>query len=287
MAVPDLRDAWGDLLRRRSALAETLVVYERLVDHWAKAPPFTAPLDWTPEDCRRSWSRGLPLIVEARPDLDADTVEESLARALEVAGTVRPDATPGLRRFAEAWDRGDVTVASLLPARGRFGALDDAVGLDADLVAFLAIGSLRSALEEYFASCRQHITDHDWVLGVCPFCGAPPGFGDVGEDGRRRLACHLCGSGWTFSRLRCPFCGNDESKELGRLDFEARADHGYFISTCRRCGGYIKELDRRVRWNGGPALVEDWGSPHFDLAAREAGYWRPAAPVILPPPAGS
>jgi len=131
-------------------------------------------------------------------------------------------------------------------------------------------------------ACREHLSDHDWVLGVCPFCGAPPRFSDVADDGRRRLACHLCGAAaWIFTRLRCPFCGNEDTKDLGRLDFEAAADQGYFISTCTQCRAYLKEVDRRVRWNAGPALVEDWGSPHFDLVAAGAGYWRPAAPVIL------
>jgi len=51
-------------------------------------------------------------------------------------------------------------------------------------------------------------------------------------------------------------------------------EEGYSIAACRRCRGYVKELDRRVRWNGRSALVEDWGSPHFDLVARRAGYWR-------------
>ena len=46
------------------------------------------------------------------------------------------------------------------------------------------------------------------------------------------------------------------------------------------CGGYLKELDRRVRWNGRSALVEDWGSPHLDLAARRAGFWRPLPSVL-------
>ena len=32
---------------------------------------------------------------------------------------------------------------------------------------------------------------------------------------------------------------------------------------------------------GGPPLVEDWGSPHFDLIARRQGFWRPEASLIL------
>jgi hypothetical protein len=281
MTTPDLREAWADLRGRRAALAEALGVYEHLLDVWSAAPAPAAPLAWDAPACRRCWSRGVPLIAEAPPALDTATTEEALAPVLELVLQVQPDAGPSLRRFAEAWDRQEVTPASLFPARGRIGTVDEAIGLDADLLAFFAVGGLRPTLESYFRPTRAHLADHDWALGVCPFCGAPPGFGDVLEDGRRRLACHLCGGAWTFSRLRCPFCGNEETKKLGRLDFEDLADQGYFISTCAGCRAYLKECDRRVRWNAGPPLVEDWGSPHFDLAARRAGYWRPAAPIIL------
>jgi FdhE protein len=160
-------------------------------------------------------------------------------------------------------------------------ALDPAPGLDDSITAFLAISALRPSLERYLGGCRAKLRAADWDRGVCPFCGAPPGFAEVGEEGRRRLACHVCGGAWTFPRLRCPFCGDDATQRLGRLEFEAAADQGYFISTCSGCHSYIKELDQRVRWNGGPPLVEDWGSPHFDLACCRVGFRRPAGPVIL------
>ena len=130
-----------------------------------------------------------------------------------------------------------------------------------------------------FGACRAHLVDGVWERGLCPFCGAPPGFADVAEDGRRRLACHTCGGAWTFARLGCPFCGNDRTVDLARLEAEAR-EEGYSVSVCKACRAYVKELDRRVRWNGGPALIEDWGSPHFDLVAHREGYWRPLTPPL-------
>jgi FdhE protein len=280
MSVLDLREAWADLLRRRPAFAGTLAIYGALVEHWTGTSVRVRSLGWSAEDCRSRWMRGVPLLADAALPLDAAAVEESVSRVMELIADARPDTVEGLRRFADAWDRGAITPASLFPARGRIGAFDDAVGLCADVVAFIALATLRPRFEPYFARCRDHLADGDWALGICPFCGAPPGYADVLEDGRRKLACHFCGGGWTFTRLRCPFCGNDETKELSRLEPEA-ADQGYFISVCKACRAYLKELDRRVRWNGGPALVEDWGSPHFDLAADRAGYWRPGAPVLL------
>lgn len=288
MADPDLREAWNDLLRRRPALAGTLVPYGQVIEHWAQAAIVVEPARLRADECQSRWGQGVPLLTGAGPHVAVDAIEDLVSAALTAVATVRPDASEGLGRFAEAWDRGAIGLASLYPARGRVGALDDATGgLDADAVAFVALATLRPLFEPYFASCRGSLGDSDWTLGVCPFCGAPPGFADVLEDGRRKLACHFCGGGWTFTRLRCPFCGNDDTKELSRLEPEA-VDQGYFISVCKACRAYLKELDRRVRWNGGPALVEDWGSPHFDMVAGRQGYWRPAPPLLVAPraPAG-
>lgn len=201
---------------------------------------------------------------------------------MEAVAACAPAARPGLARLAEAWDRGALGPTALLPAPGRLGsgAVEAQTGLASDVVAFLALGTLRPALERHLGAARAHLGRDLWALGVCPCCGAPPGFADIQEDGQRRLACHLCGTGWGFARTRCPFCGGDRAADLVRLEPEGLREQGYVVLACRACRGYVKELDRRVRWNGGPALVEDWGSPHFDLVALRAGYWRPGLTLV-------
>lgn len=200
---------------------------------------------------------------------------------MEQLTIVNQDAVPWLRRVAEAWDRRSLDPTALFPAPGGVAApiVEAVAGSAPDMAALLAYGTLRPALEAYFALARPHLGAHDWVLGVCPFCGAPAAFSDVLEDGQRRLACHLCGGGWLFSRIKCPFCGSERSQDLLRLEPESQ-DQGYLIIACEACGGYLKELDRRVRWNGQSALVEDWGSPHLDLIAHRGGYRRPV-PVLV------
>jgi formate dehydrogenase maturation protein FdhE len=211
-------------------------------------------------------------------------VEFALGPALDVLAALAEDP----REFAEAWDREEIGPGALLPERGRIGSVEvqARVQLSQDALAFLAVAGLRPALAAYFAECREHVRDGEWSLGVCPCCGAPPGFADLVEDGRRRLACHLCGTSWTFARLECPLCGARDARDVVRLVAEA-ADEGYAITACRACRGYVKELDRRVRWNAGGALVEDWGSPHLDLIAHRQEYWRPIPTLVqlVPPPA--
>jgi FdhE protein len=271
------------LLERRPTFRDVVAVYGEIVEGWA---------GWTPardlasamsgDECRARWEQGTPLVEVAARGLTASDVEDLLGGAMELLARVEPGLGEGMQRLARAWDSGVVTPAELLPERGRIGAesVQRASGLSADVVAFLAVAGLRPALEAVYGSLREHLVEGAWSLGVCPFCGGPPGFTDVVEDGRRRLACHLCGGAWGFAKLRCPFCGVDGAQHLVRLTPDEAKEEGYLVAACRECRGYLKEVDRRARWNAGPALVEDWGTPQYDLVAHRQGYWRPVPSIV-------
>ena len=278
MSLGKLKEEWTDLLARRPAFHSTLAVCGDIFELWARwSPARLSPLAWTAEECRERWERGVPLLAEAPPPIDGDEVEDLLGALMERVAELRQRAAPGLQRLAEAWDRGAILPQAFFPVRGHIGsgAIEETAGLDPELVALLAYGTLRPSLDAYFASVRAHLNDDAWRLGACPFCGGPAGFSDVLEDGRRRLACHLCGGGWLYSRVKCPFCGTESTRDLVRFEPEA-TDQGYLLIACNGCRMYVKELDRRVRWNAQSALVEDWGSPHLDLLGERAGYRRPA-----------
>jgi hypothetical protein len=271
------------LLERRPAFRDVVAVYGEIVEGWA---------GWTPardlagamsgDECRARWEQGTPLVEVAARGLTAPDVEDLLGAAMELLARVEPGLGEGMQRLARAWDSGVVTPAALLPERGRIGSetVQRASGLGADVVAFLAVAGLRPALEAVYGPIREHLVEGAWSLGICPFCGGPPGFIDVVEDGRRRLACHLCGGAWGFAKLRCPLCGVDGAQHLVRLTPDEAKEEGYLVSACRECRGYLKEVDRRARWNAGPALVEDWGTPQYDLVAHRQGYWRPVPSIV-------
>ena len=253
--------------------------YETILTAWTQWPAdHPVPLRWGADACRRRWERGVSLLAEASPTISPVEVECLLGPLIDLLAGIGAE-NEALERFAEAWDRGELEPSALFPGRGRIGvaSAQEKTGLSQDCLAVLAYGSLRPALQGYFGECRPHLGD--WTLGVCPFCGAPPAFTDLLEDGRRQLACHLCGGAWRSSRLWCPYCGSRNAQHFVRFVAEDK-EEGYAIFACQGCHGYLKELDRRVRWNAGSALVEDWGSPHLDLIARQAGYWR-AAPTLL------
>jgi hypothetical protein len=278
--MADFRDDWSDLLTRRRTLASSLVPYGPLVDAWAGwSPPADAPV-WDASACAAQWRRGVPLLAESPLAVSPEDAEDVLAVAMEAVTATRPDEAAGMRRLADEWDEGRLSLAAFLPTRGAMAdTLARQLGLRPAVAAFVAYAGLRPIVEWSLAGAQAHSAEGAWTLGVCPFCGAPPGFADIIEDGRRRLSCHMCGGTWIFSRVRCPLCGAGEPNEQARLE-PADADAAYFIAGCTRCKGYVKEVDRRQRWNARSSLVEDWGSPHLDLAARSSGYWRPV-PTLL------
>jgi hypothetical protein len=284
MRYRTVRTEWDELLARRRALENSLAFWTPVLDGWAgwdSAGSAVSP--WGVKECRERWERGVPLLAESQPAIAREPLEELLGPMIERLAVVGPTEAAALGRFAEAWDAGEIGPSSLFPVPGKDSlALQERVGIEAPLLGFLAHAGLRPALESYFEPARA-LPEGIWNPGGCPWCGGPPAFGDIIEDGRRQLSCHLCGGAWMAPRLRCPFCESWQSGDMVRLLGE-EMEEGYFIEACRSCHGYLKGVDRRQRWNAGSALVEDWGSPHLDVYATREGYWRvtPSLCHLLP-----
>lgn len=288
--MPDygaLATEWEVVRERRQAFREPLGFWTFILEGWMRwKGGVPQPLGWRPEECRARWERGIPLIAEASPAFDREAVEDLLGPLMERLSADGPEAAQAFRCFAEAWDRGEVGPEALLPRPGRDGApfLTDRFGIPDHLGPFLSAAALRPTLEVYLQDVRD-LPEGVWARGACPWCGGAACYGDLVEDGRRRLSCYLCGGAWIAPRLRCPFCDTWDSRDLVRLVAEA-ADEGYFIEACRACRRYLKGVDRRQRWNAASPLLEDWGSPHLDLYAQRQGYWRPTPCLVhlIPPP---
>lgn len=287
--MPDytgLRAEWQEMLARRRAMGDALALWTSVLDGWHSwDDPGVIPPTWGAQECRERWERGVPLLAEAAPAIAPVSLEELLGPLMERLAAAGPDDALALGRFAAAWDAGTIGPASLFPTSGKdaAAALQEEVGLPAHLVGFLAHAGLRPALETFFSRVRT-LPEGSWDRGFCPWCGGLPSYGDLLEDGRRRLSCHLCGGAWTAARLRCPFCQAWQSGDMVRLVAEG-AEEGYFVEACLSCRGYLKGVDRRERWNAASPLVEDWASPHLDYYAAREGYWRgtPSLAQLLPP----
>ncbi len=279
-----LRSEWAARVARQGDLAAALGFWTPILDVWAEwRPAGAAALSWSAGECADRWKRGIPLLVEAKPELARPPIEELMGPLVERLAVAGPDEMQALRRFAEAWDAGAVGPADLFPLAGwaapdqHDAALGARLGVPTHFVALLAHAGLRPPLEAYFSAVR-FAPDGVWPSMACPWCGGPAAHAEIDARGRRRVACHLCGGAWTAAPACCPFCERREPGAVVRI-LEPLVADGDFVEACQHCRGYLKGVDRRRRPSAGSALVEDWGSPQLDLHAAERGYRR-ATPTL-------
>ena len=81
--------AVDEVLGRRPAFRDALQPYGEILAAWSRWPAAGVPrLGWTVAECRERWGRGVPLLAETTPPLDADAVEPLLAPGLDLLAMV-------------------------------------------------------------------------------------------------------------------------------------------------------------------------------------------------------
>jgi len=140
-----------------------------------------------------------------------------------------------------------------------------------DLVELFLEESLRPDLEKVVEKYGDSVAKADWSEGYCPICGREPKIGELREEeGRRYLFCNQCGYEWSFVRIKCPFCGNEEQQSLAF--FTVEGDERYRVDVCNECKRYIKIIDFRETKQEANLDVEDIATLHLDMLAYEEGY---------------
>jgi FdhE protein len=136
----------------------------------------------------------------------------------------------------------------------------------------------RAILRPYVEALRHWNVAPDRVhrRGRCPFCGGPPWIGarrDAGEmeGARRHLCCGLCGGEWSFRRILCPACFEEDPYKLPSFQTEAHA--AVRIEACETCRRYVKSIDLSEDARPIPE-VDDLSSLSMDLWAADQGFAR-------------
>jgi FdhE protein len=109
-----------------------------------------------------------------------------------------------------------------------------------------------------------------WHREYCPFCGGKADMAYLEKTvGARWLVCSRCDSSWPFLRLRCPYCLNQDQKELG---FFMDSTEQYRLQVCDKCKCYIKTVDLRKSSYEVLMPLERIFTVEMDRQAREKGY---------------
>ncbi len=170
------------------------------------------------------------------------------------------------------WTRG-VIRAFLSSDEMAIASIAEEANLEPVVLKFVTHMALRPSLNTLKESCSERVQRHGWDHGCCPLCGSSPDVAYFNEDGKRFLHCELCGYEWYYSRLRCPFCENNEPKELGY--FVTEDEEGFRVDFCKKCNCYIKTLDKRVIVSLVPLELQNLVTLHLDMLAHEQGFKAP------------
>lgn len=112
------------------------------------------------------------------------------------------------------------------------------------------------------------VAGNDDTRAACPCCGAAPVAAVLRDEpeikGRRTLLCSLCLTEWTFSRTRCPACGEERPDK--RPHHVSESWPHVRVEECGSCRTYIKAVDLRENGLAVP-VVDELASIELDLWA--------------------
>jgi formate dehydrogenase accessory protein FdhE len=109
----------------------------------------------------------------------------------------------------------------------------------------------------------------------CPLCDGKPQLGflqnqeTTAESGNRDLMCAKCLSVWSFRRVVCANCGEENPAKLAY--FQTPAFNHVRVEACDTCKHYLKSVDL-TRLGHAEPLVDEVAAAPLDLWAVEHGY---------------
>ena len=109
----------------------------------------------------------------------------------------------------------------------------------------------------------------------CPACGGLPQLsyfavsGEALVSGPRYLVCSRCANNWTFSRMTCAGCGEDNGSKLPIFQEQEQFPHAR-VDGCQTCRKYLLTFDLRRDTRAVP-IVDEIAALPLDLYARDRG----------------
>jgi len=114
------------------------------------------------------------------------------------------------------------------------------------------------------------VNQERWRRNYCPICGGRPDFAFLDKErGSRWLLCSRCDTEWLFQRLQCPYCSNENQKDLAYFTDDKGV---YRLYVCEQCHKYIKAIDLRATEDEVLLPLERLFTLDMDRQAQEKGY---------------
>ena len=214
--------------------------------------------------------------INLNPVLETAAVVELLKQMSEVLLKVNPRLKKTVSHLKESLDCFLADFPTGVSKKDIYGLCDTLIKetvLEQDLATFLFSLMLSSFYRQHLQLSAEVLRTDLWEGGGCPLCGEKPHFGMLrSEDGAKQLECWLCGTKWLHTRIKCPFCENEEQEDLGY--FTAEDNEICRVNFCKSCCRYYKIFDaRKLNSDGDLVLsIHNLATLDHDLLARKEGF---------------
>jgi FdhE protein len=127
---------------------------------------------------------------------------------------------------------------------GYLKQVSEKTGVNGNTLTFMAISLARPLFELAAAQMKETLNGYSWWKNYCPGCGSEPFMARIRTgDNMRILGCSLCGTGWNFDRVKCPFCDEHDPSGKSLKVFYYQEESPHRLSACdtlARDKGYIR-----------------------------------------------
>jgi FdhE protein len=263
------------VIQKRPLYKEALSTYRGVIGLLKGVEPELPDLSEDDEVADIKIKEGFPLFARQDLPLDLKAAASIFPRLLEHLSSQKREDRPALEKALQAVRTDPHSIEHVISAflsmdEKEIVAIAEQWNLDPMVLKFVTAMALKPSLNALRKAVSGRIQTGKWQYGYCPLCGSSPDIACLDEEGRRLLHCELCGHEWRYPRLKCPFCGNDESDTLGYFTSEEEA--GFRVDFCRKCEVYIKTLDKRMVESPAPLELENLITLHLDMLAHEQGF---------------
>jgi len=237
------------LAEAEQPLPHSLELYRRLLiaQKDSRLPQLDAIIDSLEKSAPKSLEQGRPVVSFSDLPVNWDDARKLYSEIVAVAVEfLSPDEqeTEKLKQIGSDTDSFSQACKDWYEkttAMGQTAATDNTMS---SLIASVFQATLYPLLSSLAEELVPRISKEFWHKNYCPVCGGSPDFSylDRESDGMRWLLCARCDATWSFYRLICPFCGNDDQKSLAYFTDESGL---YRLYVCEKCKRYLKAIDLR------------------------------------------
>ena len=267
------------VMQKRPIYREALSVYRELVVLLEEAGPEIEYASGDKKVREIKAKEGFPLFSREDLPFDLKVTSSLFTRMLEHLSSKKREDREALKRALERAQTDGQWIERVLRAflardEATIDAMAQEVSLDSTVLKFVTTMALKPSLNTLRGLVSRAIQRDSWEYGYCPLCGSRPDMASLDEQGKRMLHCELCGFEWNYPRIKCPFCENSDSEQLGY--FSSQEEKGFRVDFCKKCNAYIKTIDLRVAEAPAPLELENLITLHLDMLAHEQGFTTPS-----------